>query len=229
VAPLDQPGESSAEAYRALRTSIRFAGAERPTSTILITSPSARDGKTTTAGNLSVALARSGERVIAVDADLRRPRLAALLGVEEHVGLTSVLSGAASLDEVLRTSADGVIVLPSGPLPSNPAELMGSQAMSDLIGELETRADIVVIDAPPMLPVTDAVALSTQVDAVALVVRANRTRRDSADDAVRRLRVVGATLLGTILNGAARGDASAYGDDYRYTPRRRRKADDPAA
>jgi capsular exopolysaccharide synthesis family protein len=226
---LDEPGESSAEAYRALRTSIRFAGIDRPTRTLLVTSPSARDGKSTTAANLAVALARSGERVIAVDADLRRPRLAALLEVDGTVGLMSVLTGDATLDAALHTNLDGVVVLPAGPLPSNPAEVVGSQAMADLLAELEGRADIVVVDAPPVLPVTDAVALSTQVDAVVLVVRAGRTRRERAEDAARRLQVVGATVLGCVLNGAARGDAASYGEDYRYAAPKGRRARGDAA
>ena len=229
IAPLDQPGDSSAEAYRALRTSIRFAGMDRPTHTVVVTSPAARDGKSTTVANLAVALARSGERVIAVDADLRRPRLASILGVEHELGLSSVLTREATLDEALRTSVDGVLVLPAGPLPSNPAEMVGSQAMADLLALLETRADVVVIDAPPVLPVTDAVALSTQVDAVVLVVRAGRTKREGAADATRRLQVVGASLLGTVLNGATRGDAASYGDDYRYTPRKRSRKAAPAS
>lgn len=228
LSPIDQPGDATAEAYRALRTAIRFAGMDRQTRTIVITSPASRDGKSTTVANLAVVLARSGERVIAVDADLRRPRLARLLGVDGAVGLTSVLTRQATLDDALVTSADGVVVLPAGPLPSNPAEMVGSQAMADLLSLLETRADVVVIDAPPVLPVTDAVALSTQVDAVVLVVRAGRTTHESAGDAARRLQVVGATLLGTVLNGAARGDAAAYGDDYRYTPKTSRKAGDAA-
>jgi capsular exopolysaccharide synthesis family protein len=227
VAKLDEPGESTAEAYRALRTSIRFAGADRPSRTIVVTSPSAKDGKSTTVANLAVALARSGERVIAVDADLRRPRLAALLGVESEPGLTSVLNRQASLEDALVTSPDGVVVLPAGPLPSNPAEMTGSQAMADLLAELEARADIVVIDAPPVLPVTDAVALSTQVDAVVLVVRAGRTKRDAAGEAAGRLTAVGANLLGTVLNGAAKGDASSYGDDYRYAPKKKAKKSKP--
>jgi receptor protein-tyrosine kinase len=221
VAPLDQPGEFAAEAYRALRTSIRFAGADRPARSLVITSPAARDGKSTTSANLAVALARSGDRVIAVDADLRRPHLSELLGVPAARGLTTVLAREATLDDVLIASPDGVTVLPPGALPTNPSELIGSQAMADLIAELEGRADVVVIDAPPVLPVTDAVALSTQVDAVVLVVRAGRTSRQAAADAARRLTVVGANLLGTVLNGASRAEAAAYGDDYRYTPRKK--------
>jgi capsular exopolysaccharide synthesis family protein len=225
VAPLDEPGESSAEAYRALRTSIRFAGIEQPARTLLVTSPSARDGKSTTVANLAVALARSGERVIAVDADLRRPRLGSLLGTAPGPGLTDVVTGEVPLDSALQTTEDGLVVLPAGTLPSNPAELIGSQAMADLLAVLETKADVVVIDAPPVLPVTDAVALSTQVDAVVLVVRSGRTSRDRAEDAARRLHVVGARLLGTVLNGAARADAQSYGDDYRYTPPKRGRKD----
>jgi capsular exopolysaccharide synthesis family protein len=134
-----------------------------------------------------------------------------------------VLSRQASLDDALVTSPDGVVVLPAGPLPSNPAEMTGSQAMADLLAQLEERADVVVIDAPPVLPVTDAVALSTQVDAVVLVVRAGRTKRDAAGDSARRLAAVGANVLGTVLNGAAKGDAASYGDDYRYAPKKRKQ------
>lgn len=219
LASARESGEDAAEAYRSLRTSIRFLGIDSPARSILVTSPNMGDGKTSTAVNLGVAFAQSGARVVVVDADLRRARLAGQFGVDGTPGLTSVLTRQVELGDALQPWGSNLQVLPAGPLPPNPAELVGSLAMTDLLRQLAdpATADIVLIDAPPVLPVTDAVALSTQVDAVLLVVRSGRTRRDHLEEAVRRLEVVGAPVIGCVVNALPRSGVAAYQHEYRYT------------
>jgi len=200
----------AAEAYRALRTSLQFIDPDDPIRTLVITSPQAEDGKSTTAANLALAIASSGARVVLVDADLRQAGLSELLGVEGSVGLTSVLSGAVTLDAALQTYRPSLELLSAGTIPPNPSELLGSQRMTRLIEGLLERCDLVIFDAPPVLPVTDAVVLSTQVDGTALVVRHGRTTRGHVAEAARRLHAVDADLVGFVLNGRPRPEANAY-------------------
>jgi succinoglycan biosynthesis transport protein ExoP len=202
--------DPTAETYRTLRTSVTFADPDHPAHVIMVTSPSAGEGKTTTAINLAIALAQSGERTVLVDADLRRANIATALGLEGAVGLTSVITRSAGLEEALQTWQDGLLVLPSGPLPPNPSEIVGSQAMSKLLADLAVFADTIVIDAPPVLPVTDAVVLSTLVEGVIVVVRAGKTQRGQAAEARRRLDGVGAPVIGSVLNGVKRSSAAGY-------------------
>jgi capsular exopolysaccharide synthesis family protein len=176
------------------------------------------EGKTTIAANLAIAFAQSGASVIAVDADLRRARLSATFGLSDAAGLSSVLTRQADLGDSLVSIGPNLWLLPAGPLPPNPAELIGSQAMARLMTGLDegAEADVVIVDVPPILPVTDAVALATQVQSVVMVLRAGRTRRDVAQEAARRLEVVGADLVGCVLNGVPRSGAARYQRDYRY-------------
>jgi capsular exopolysaccharide synthesis family protein len=205
------------EAYRALRTSIRFVDFERPLKSILVTSPVAGEGKTTTALNLAVAVAKGGERVILVDADLRRSSLGEVLSIEPGVGLTSVVTRRVALIDALQDWRGLLTVLPCGALPPNPSELLGSQRMADLLRELEGMADLVVVDAPPVLPVTDAVVLATLVQGVLLVGRYGATQRSQAVEARRRLDGVTANVVGCFLNAVPPSAASGYYDDY-YQP-----------
>jgi capsular exopolysaccharide synthesis family protein len=181
---------------------------------VVITSPSAGEGKSTTSCNLAITLAQAGVRTILVEADLRRPRVADYMGLEGAVGVTSVLTGVASLDEALQPwGRNSLWVLASGPLPPNPSEVLGSHQMSELLKSLEDRADVIVLDSPPLLPVTDAAVLARQADGAVLVVRHGRTRREQVTRALEALKGVDAKLLGTILNWAAvKGpDAESYG------------------
>ena len=213
----DDPSSPSGEAYRALRTAVRFIDVDKPLRTILITSPLAGEGKTTTAANFAVALAHSGERVVLLDADLRRPRVAQLMGVPDGVGVTSVITRTAALEDVIQGWRDVLAVIAAGPIPPNPSEILGSQAMANVLEELRDLADVVILDAPPVLPVTDAVVLATQVDGVIIVARAGRTQRGQAAEARRRLDGVGAHVVGCVLNGVAPAAAYGYYADYRYT------------
>jgi capsular exopolysaccharide synthesis family protein len=203
-----------AEAFRQLRTNLQFVNVDRPLRSVVVTSPSAEEGKSTTSCNLAITLAQAGMRTILVEADLRRPRVADYMGLEGAVGLTSVLTGLATLEDALQPwGRNAMWVLASGPLPPNPSEILGSHQMADLLKALDDRADIVVFDSPPLLPVTDAAVLTRLTDGAVLVVRHGSTRREQVSRALEALKNVDATLLGTVLNRApSKGpDASSYG------------------
>ena len=206
-----------AEAFKTLRTAVRFINPDRPLRTILVTSAVSREGKTTTAINLAATLAQSGERVLLVDADLRRARLGEALGIEPAVGLTGVVTKRVALEDAIQAWGD-VGVLASGALPPNPSEMLGSVAMASLIERLGALADVVVFDAPPVLPVTDSVVLSTQVDGVILVARHGTTQKAQASEARRRLEAVGANVVGCVLNAVP--PSAAHGNYEEYYGRR---------
>jgi len=190
-----------AEAYRALRTNIRMSSLDDPLVTLLVTSPGTTEGKSVTVANLAVAMSQTGIRVAVVDADLRRPRQHRIFSLKQDQGLTeSLLAGRIDGNLRLPEGAHGLRVLSSGELPPNPAELLGSRRMEDLLSELAGRVDLVIIDSPPLLPVTDAAVLAQRVDGVLLVLQAGRTRRIEAQHAVERLRQVNANVLGAVLN-----------------------------
>lgn len=216
---VEDPLSQASEAYRSLRTAVRFLDPDNPLKTLLVTSPSAGEGKTSTAANLAIALAQAGERVVLVDADLRRARVAEMFSLEGAVGLTNVIRRQMPVTEALQGWQDTVAILASGPLPPNPSEILGSQSMTTLIEELSDLADIVIFDAPPVLPVTDAVVLATQVDGVLVVARYGRTQRSLAAEAHRRLQGVGAHLVGFVLNGVPNSASRGYYEDYRYVSR----------
>ncbi len=219
VVSLSDPTSPAAEAYRILRTSIQFLGIERQTRVIQMTSASAQEGKTTTLSNLAVAFANSGLRTVVVCCDLRRPRLHNFFGLDNTVGFTSVLLGNVALAKALQPvpGQDRLLVLASGPLPPNPAELLSSSRTADLIRNLAAQADVVLIDCPPVLPVTDSIVLSQRVDATVLVVSAGATSRKAAHRAAEMLHQVNAPLIGAVLNGVTEeGGYGGYASRY-YT------------
>lgn len=211
------PRSGRAEAFRQLRTNLQFLDVDRPPRSLLLTSSVPDEGKSTTACNLAITLTQAGLRVILVEGDLRRPRVAQYLGIEGAVGLTDVLVGRADLEDVLQPWGDGRLkVLTSGPTPPNPSELLGSGQMQAVLRQLEDRADLVLVDAPPLLPVTDAAVLGAITSGAILVVRASATRREHAARALEILRGVDAVVYGAVLNMApAKGrDAYTYGYGY---------------
>jgi capsular exopolysaccharide synthesis family protein len=205
------------EAFRALRTNLRFVDVDNPPRTVVVTSSVAGEGKSTTACNLAITLASAGVRVVLIEGDLRRPRVADYMGMEGAVGLTDVLIGRAALDEVLQPwGSSALSILTSGALPPNPSELLGSIQMGELIDVLRSRADIVLIDAPPLLPVTDAAVLARTSDGSILVVRHGRTTREQVTRALDTVNAVSGRLLGTVLNMAPAGGAHGHGYGYGY-------------
>lgn len=215
---VDDPNAIASEAYRSLRTSLQFIGLRQPLKTIMVSSPMASEGKTTTLSNLAVTLAQAGRQVICIDCDLRRPRLNEFFSVSNAIGFTSVLLGEQPLSSALQgvaVAAGGSLrILPSGPLPPNPAELLGTARVAELLRALASEADVVLIDAPPLLPITDAVVLSSRVDGVVLVATARVTSRRYLSRAVSLLDQADANTLGVVLNGV--GSESGYGSGYRY-------------
>ncbi|GLX94233.1 polysaccharide biosynthesis tyrosine autokinase [Herbidospora sp. NBRC 101105] len=206
-----------AEAFRALRTNLRFVGEDGGPRSLLVTSCGPGEGKSTLAINLALAVAGTGRRVALVDADLRRPSVARHLGLETRsMGLTDVLAGSARLAEALQRRPD-LDVLPGGPIPADPGELAGSPGMRRVIADLAADHDLVVVDAPPLLPVSDAVVLATACDGVLLVTRAGRTRRESLAQAVARLTRVDARLVGGVLNFAPVRPRSPYPEERART------------
>jgi capsular exopolysaccharide synthesis family protein len=213
---LEEPKSAAAEAYRALRTNIQFASPDNPVHTILATSTSPDDGKSTTIANLAVTFAAAGSRTILVDADLRRPHLHRIFGLSNDVGLTTLISSMARGDSgndsdlnLAQTQVENLLVLTSGPVPPNPAEMLSSQRMADVLAMLRERAEYVLIDTPPIIAVTDAAVLASRVDGVVIVVNAGKTRRDLASKAKDILQQVNANILGVVLNNA-KIDKSAY-------------------
>jgi len=207
------------EAFRQLRTNLQFVDIEHALRSVVLTSSVPGEGKSTNTCNLSLSLAQAGVRVILLEGDLRRPRVAEYMGLEGAVGLTSVLLGRVPLEDALQPWGDGTLqVLPSGPLPPNPSELLGSAGMEELLGRLEGLADIILIDAPPLLPVTDAAVLGAMTSGVLMLVRSNRTNVEQVKRATTTANAVGATVLGVILNAVPTSgpDAYAYGYGYGY-------------
>jgi capsular exopolysaccharide synthesis family protein len=209
-----------AEAVRKLRTNLRFIDIEQQHQVIALTSALSGEGKTTTCCNLAIALAETGAKVLLIDADLRRPRAAEYLGLEATVGLTDVLIGDVSVCAAFQRWSDRDLhVLASGSIPPNPSELLGSQRMADLLRKAREWADIVLIDTPPLLSVTDGAVVAAQADGTMLLSRYGKTTQPQVAAAARSLQRVSARLLGCVLTmtKTTRLDAYYYGDVYRTT------------
>lgn len=218
VVSTSHPLSVSAEAYRSLRTSLQFIRQDHDLKTLLVTSPAAAEGKTSTIANLGTVFAQAGERVVMVSCDLRRPRLGQFFGLDEQPGLTTVLRGEVSLTEALQQvkGQDNLWILGAGKLPANPAELLAGPAALALFTALRAEFDLVLIDSPPVLPVTDATVLSKDSDGVLLVLAAGQTRRADVRRATEKLAQVNATMMGTILNEVTRQTGDGYGNGYGY-------------
>jgi capsular exopolysaccharide synthesis family protein len=209
-----------AEAFRVLRTNMQYVDVDHDQKVIVVTSSLPGEGKSTTAVNLAVTLTQAGQKVALVECDIRRPLIADRLELDAAIGTTSVLIGKVSADDVMQPYADTTLdVMVCGQIPPNPSELLQSQAMESLLEELRSRYDVVVLDAPPLLPVTDAALLATRADGAVVVVSHGRTTRDQLSTAIERLESVDATTLGVVVNQApAKKSSSGYGYGYGYAP-----------
>lgn len=217
VKPSSHGYSARAEGFKSLRTNLKFVDIGNPIHSIVVTSANAGEGKSVTAINLALSLAQAGDRVVLLEADLRRPTFSKYLGVESATGLTNLLIGTADIYDVIQPWGEsGMKVVASGPIPPNPSELLASKGMKALLSTLYREFDYVVIDAPPLLPVTDGVILSAIADATLLVVHARRTKKDQLTGAVRALKKVDARVLGVTLNQVkGRGpEARSYSRPY---------------
>lgn len=206
-----------AEAFRQIRTNLQFAHVGTASKTVLVTSSLPGEGKSTTAANLAIATAESGHSVLLIDADLRRPMVSEYLGLERNAGLTTALLGNADVEELVQPWGTGdLFVLTSGQIPPNPSELLGSQNMKALIERLESVFDSIIIDAPPLLPVTDAAVLSQYAGGVIVVVGTHAVKQNDLASALRSLQMVGAHLSGLVLNRLPVKGPDAYAESY-YT------------
>lgn len=206
-----------AESFRQLRTNLQFANVSGHAKSVLVTSSVPGEGKSTTATNLSIALAQAGQSVCLIDADLRRPAVNEYLGLDRAAGLTTALVGLADVNDLLQPwGEDNLYVLASGQIPPNPSELLGSDEMKSLIARLEQAFDAVIIDAPPLLPVTDAAVLSQHVGGVLLVVGAQKLKRQDLERSLNALDMVGSNLLGIVMNRLPAKGPDSYAYSY-YT------------
>jgi succinoglycan biosynthesis transport protein ExoP len=218
------PHSKRAEAFRQLRTNLQYVHVDKEPRSIVITSSLPDEGKSTTACNLAISIAQTGAKVLLVEADLRRPKAAEYLGLEGTIGLTTVLVGRVSLEHAVQHWANIMDVLPSGAVPPNPSELLGSRNMEQLLARMEQSYDIVIIDTPPMLPVTDAAVLATKAAGSIIIVRHGKTKREHLRRSIEALDAVGGNLLGCVLNRTPRRGPESQnysGDYYRYGGGRR--------
>ena len=199
---ITDPSSPVSEAYRTLRMNLQYASLDKPLRSVLVTSASPGEGKSTTIANLAVTIAQAEQRVIVADCDLRRPYLHQLFAVSNDRGLTTMMvdDQAFEAPPLQATSIERLFILPSGPLPPRPADLLGSQRMEKVIARLLDSADQILLDAPPLIAVVDALALAAKVDGVLLVTSAGETKREHAQQAVERLKKVNANIVGAVLN-----------------------------
>jgi capsular exopolysaccharide synthesis family protein len=201
------------EAYRQIRTNLRYVNVDAPLHRILVTSAMPAEGKSTTVTNLALSIAETGATVVIVDADLRRPAVRRYLHLGQFRGLSTVLSGECTADQAIETYGDTSLqILAAGPIPPNPSELLSSDAMSRLLDELGRRYEYVIVDSPPTLPVSDAAILSGQVDGTLLICRQGTVKRRDVERVIAQLQQIGANLAGIILNDVR----TRRGDDYSY-------------
>lgn len=215
----DKTSSVRAESFRQLRTNLQFIDAADPTDVVLVTSSMPGEGKSTTAINLALTFVEFGERVLIIEGDLRRPKVAGYLGLEGDLGLTNVLVGQVEVDQVIQSfGTGGLSFLGSGSIPPNPSELLGGSRMAELMTELRTRFDKIVIDAPPLLPVTDAVVAAASADGVVFVIRHGKTSRAQVGHAARALHTVNIRIVGTVLTmrKAGRAEKRYYGSESYY-------------
>jgi capsular exopolysaccharide synthesis family protein len=210
-----QPNSPVSESYRTLRTNIQYSNVDKPLKTVLVTSPGPGEGKSTSVANLAITFAQMGAKVLLVDTDLRRPVLHGLFRIKRNDGLTNVLVGKAPIREAIRqTKVKNLFLLPSGTIPKNPSEFLASKIMQKLIAKLSERFDIVLLDSPPVIAVTDSAVLASHLDGVILVIRSEKTDRDGLLRSVTLMKNVNAKILGVLVNGL--DIHHRYGSYYKY-------------
>lgn len=210
-----KPKSAEAEAYRSLRTNIKYSPSDRAIKSIVVTSARPQEGKSLISGNLALAFAENGESVILVDCDLRKPSIYKMFELSDSYDISDVLLKNEKLEGVIQKYNEKLDILPSVKIPLNPSEMLGSLNMRNLLEFLKIKYDIVIIDTPPLEVVIDAQVLSTRVDGTILVVRADQSKNDSVMGAKKLLEKVGANVVGTVLNGVNKGKNkySYYYDD----------------
>lgn len=196
-----EPKSIAAESYRTLRTNIQYSSFDKEYKVIVITSSEPGEGKSTTAGNLALCMAQGDKKVILVDCDLRRPSIHKKFKVSNLAGLSDVIIGKSDLSKVMHRYNKNLVLLTSGKIPPNPSEMLSSKSMENLLEKLEENFDYVILDTPPVQAVTDSQILSTKADGTILVVRAERTKKESVNNAINLLKKVNANVIGTVLNG----------------------------
>ncbi len=214
VTTLDPMGVA-AESYRTLRTNLLYALVDNPPKVIVMTSPSSKEGKSTTCANLGVVLAQADKRTLIVDCDLRKPVVHRVFGLRNLRGIVDVLVGQRTLEEVWQEPHPGLKVVPVGPLPPNPAELLDSRRFAEFLAGVRRDFDYVLIDAPPVGLVSDPAIVASQGDGVLIVLDAQNTRKGALRESVRSLEAVGARVLGTVMNNVKAGKGGYY-YGYRY-------------
>jgi len=196
-----EPKSIAAESYRTLRTNIQYSSFDKEYKVIMITSSEPGEGKSTTAGNLALCLAQGEKKVILVDCDLRKPSLHKKFKISNIVGLSDVMIGKEELVTAMHRYNNNLVILTSGKIPPNPSEMLSSKAMTTLLDALKKNFDYIILDTPPVQAVTDSQILATKADGAILVVRAERTKKDSVQNAISLLKKVNANIIGTVLNG----------------------------
>lgn len=205
------PKSPISEAYRTLRTNIDFSAVDEQLQIIMMTSAGPGEGKSTTATNMAVTYAQADKKVLIIDADLRKPTMHHTFSISNRRGLTNVLTGQASLDEVITGShIPNLSVMPSGPIPPNPSEMLSSKRLVALLDELRQQFDLIVVDTPPALAVTDAQIIASRCDGVVLVINSGEVKREMAMKAKANLEHVKARILGVVLNNIDRKNGEAY-------------------
>lgn len=207
------------EKFRTLRTNIMYSSYDNKIKRILITSSEPDEGKTTVSTNLAIVMSKDNKKVILIDCDLRRPKTHKAFEISNKVGLSDLIVGKTTKEEAIYNYSENMDILTAGKVSPNPSELLGSNKMEQLLDELDEKYDIIILDSPPVHAVTDSQILSRKVDGVIVVVRAKITKRDSVKAAVKQLKMVGANIIGTVLNGEHVDDEN-YNYYYKYQQKR---------
>ena len=196
-----EPKSIAAESYRTLRTNIQYSSFDKEYRVIMVTSSEPGEGKSTTAGNLALCLAQGDKKVMLIDCDLRKPSLHKKFKISNLVGLSDVIVGKEDLIPSIHKYNNNLLILTAGKIPPNPSEMLSSKAMTNLLEDLKLKFDYIVLDTPPIQAVTDSQILATKADGTIIVVKAEKTKKESVQNAISLLKKVNANIIGTVLNG----------------------------